>query len=181
MAITYEELELLDIFRDLGKICKTENVCGSCVGSQCLIGYGKECASRCRMKGVTYVKDGVKDMPKENTQSSYDSDEVLHMIGHLLVQCRACQTNHYDNCIISVLRNCLEKIEFGQRLDYKGTPLEYLMMLNDFDQEKARIVLAEYRKGKEATSSNENSGQTGDASRDEADSGGGACKRQRVS
>jgi hypothetical protein len=59
--------------------------------------------------------------------------------------------------------------------------LKRFRMSEDMNQDNAPIVLGEYRERKEARGSNENSGKNRDASRDEADSGGGACKRQRVS
>jgi len=30
MGITRDEIDLQQLFRDLGKICKTEDVCGKC-------------------------------------------------------------------------------------------------------------------------------------------------------
>ena len=31
-----DELNLVEIFKDLGKICKTPNVCGNCADKSCL-------------------------------------------------------------------------------------------------------------------------------------------------
>jgi hypothetical protein len=157
MAITFDQIKLIEILQDLEQICKTEPECGRCTGNRCLIGYGKECALQCREKGITYVEDGTKNLPEVEVQGGYDSYEILQTIGRFLVQCCACKKEHNDNCLISVLRNCLERIEFGQKLEYVGTPLEYLMLLNDLNPGKARIVLSEYQKGKEAKGTNEKS------------------------
>jgi hypothetical protein len=148
MGIRYDEINLQEIFQDLGTVCKTERACGHCAGPACLVGYSKECAANCRKKKVTYVEDGVANIPPSDIRGGYDEYDVLHAISHLLVQCRSCKETHYDNCIINVIRNCLEVIEFGEELDYEGTSLQYMMKVSQLNPEKGAVIMEEYQKKK---------------------------------
>lgn len=149
MAITKEELNLLQIFSDLGRICQTEAVCRKCAGRACLVGYSKDCAASCRVKEVTYVDKGFAEIPPADIRGGYDEFEVLHAIAHLLLQCRSCKKDHYEDCIINVVRSCLEVIEFGEEQVYEGDPLSYMMKIRDLDEQKADIIAEEYRLEKE--------------------------------
>lgn len=144
MGITKDELNLQDIFRDLGNICKTEAVCGQCAGRGCLIGYSKECAAQCRIKEITYVEGGYEDIPPSDIRGGYDEFEVLHTIAHLLLQCRGCKKDHFENCIIHIVRSSLEVIEFGEEQIYEGDPLSYMLKIRGIDAQKADIIAEEY-------------------------------------
>ena len=144
MGITKEELDLMQIFKDLGNICQTEAVCKKCAGRGCLVGYSKDCAAQCRVKNVTFVEDGFEEIPPCDIRGGYDEFEVLHAMAHLLLQCRSCKKDHFENCIINIVRSCLEVIEFGEEQIYEGDPLSYMVKLRGLDPQKADIVAEEY-------------------------------------
>lgn len=149
MAITKEELNLIEIFKDLGNICQTEAVCGKCSGPYCLVGYSKECAAACRIKKQTFVDNGYENIPPSDIRGGYDEFEVLHAISHLLLQCRSCKQDHYENCVINVIRSCLEVIEFGDEQIYEGDPLSYMIKIANLDTHKGDIMREEYMAKKE--------------------------------
>lgn len=148
MAITYDQLNAQEILDDLERICKTEEVCGGCAGKECLIGYSKICTRICQRDKVTYVFEGQKNMPQYDIRGGYDEYETLHGIAHLLAQCRSCKSGHFDNCIINVVRNCLEVIEFGEEQEFDGDVLPYLMRMGQKDGNKGAIILEEYKNKK---------------------------------
>ena len=148
MAITYEQVNGQEVLDDLGKICKTVEVCGSCEGKECLIGYSKICTANCMRDKVTYVYEGQQNMPKYDIRGGYDEYDVLHAIAHLLVQCRSCKTGHFDNCIINVVRNCLEVIEFGEEKEFNGEVLPYLAAMGEKYSAQGNIIMEEYQKKK---------------------------------
>lgn len=148
MAITYEQFDGEEVLEDLERICKTTEECGSCEGPDCLIGYSKISTKTCMRNQVTYVVDGQKNMPKYDLRGGYDEFDVLHAISHLLVQCRSCKTGHFDNCIINVVRNCLEVIEFGEEQEFNGEVLPYLMRMGGLDPAKGNIIMEEYQQKK---------------------------------
>lgn len=148
MSLKFQELDLMEIFKDIGMICKTESVCQKCSDKECLIGYARNSAAICRKDGVTYVPNGVEKMPLRDIRGGYDEYNCLHAISHLLLQCKSCKKDHYDNCIISVIRNCLEMIEYGETRKYEGSPLEYMMEISKLDAQKANIIAKEYQNRK---------------------------------
>lgn len=149
MAVQFEELDLLKIFRDIGKICKGEQVCGKCVCKECLVGYSRECIAYCRRKMSTFVPKGKENIPQFDIRGGYDEYEVLFSISHLLGQCCGCKEEHFENCIINIVRNCLEVIEFGEEQEYEGVPLQYLMKMATKNKVKADIMTEEYLRVKQ--------------------------------
>ena len=149
MAIMIDEINLMEIFKDLGKICKTPEVCGTCAEKACLIGYARNCTAECRKANRTGVINGYANIPPADIRGGYDEYDVLHAIAHLLVQCKSCKEDHYDNCLINVVRSCLEVIEFGEEQKYEGEVLSYLMKILQLDPTKADIIKEEYMLHKE--------------------------------
>mgnify|MGYP000948426171 CR=1 FL=1 len=149
MGTTKKDLNLMEIFRDLGKVCLTEAKCQKCADRYCLVGYAKDCASQCRVSGNTYVMDGFSEIPPSDIRGGYDEYDVLYAIAHLLTQCRSCKQDHFENCIINIVRSCLEVIEFGEEQTYEGDVLTYLMKLRNINPEKASIIAEEYTAHKE--------------------------------
>lgn len=144
MAILIDELNLLEIFKDLGNICKTTDVCGKCEEKSCLIGYARNGAAECRIAKRTGIMDGFENIPSCDIRGGYDEYDVLHAIAHLLVQCKSCKEDHYDNCLINVVRSCLEVIEFGEEQKYEGNVIQYLMKISQTNPAKAVIIQEEY-------------------------------------
>lgn len=144
MAIMMDEINLLEIFKDLGKVCKTEVNCGSCAEKGCLIGFARNCTAECRVAKRTGVPGGYNNIPSSDMRGGYDEYDVLHAIAHLLVQCKSCKEDHYDNCLINVVRSCLEVIEFGEEQKYEGNVIQYLMKISATNPTKAAIIKDEY-------------------------------------
>ena len=91
----------------------------------------------------------MKFIPPSDIRGGYDEFAVLHTIAHLLLQCRSCKQDHYDNCIINVVRSCLEVIEFGEEQIYEGDPLSYMIKIGCLNSEKGAIIRDEYVEAKE--------------------------------
>lgn len=144
MAILMDEINLAEIFKDLGGVCKTPAVCGSCADKKCLVGYARSCTAECRVAKRTGVVNGFEYIPPCDIRGGYDEYNVLYTIAHLLVQCKGCKEEHYDNCLINVVRSCMEVIEFGEEQKYEGNALTYLMKLAQLDPTKADIIREEY-------------------------------------
>ena len=144
MAIMANELNLLEIFTDLGKVCKTKSVCGNCAEKACLVGYAKNAAAECRIEKCTGLLNGFENIPPSDIRGGYDEYNVLYAIAHLLLQCKDCKEEHYENCLINVVRSCLEVIELGEEQEYKGNIIEYLADVAKHHPTKAEIIKEEY-------------------------------------
>ncbi len=149
MAITKEEINLAEIFQDLGNICLTEAHCQKCAEKACLVGYSKASTAECRIKERTYVENGMDNIPPSGIRGGYDEFNVLHAISHLLSQCRSCKQDHIDDCIINVVRSCMEVIEFGDVQGYQGDVITYLAKLQEQNPGKAMEVAEEYQRIKD--------------------------------
>lgn len=149
--ITFDQINLIEIFKDLAKICKTPQVCGSCAERDCLIGYSRNVTADCRIAKTTYVPDGYKNIPPSDIRGGYDEYNVLHAIAHLLYQCRGCMSDHCENCLINVVRSALEVIEFGEEQAYEGDPISYMFKIAGIDADKADVIRIEYLEHKNRT------------------------------
>lgn len=143
------DLNFMEMFMDLGNICKTEHICEMCASKGCLVGYAKECVAECRINDTRFVQDGFDNIPPEDIRGGYDEFEVLHAIAHLLLQCHSCKDDHVENCIINIMRSCLEIIEFGEEKIYEGNPLSYMLKIREINSEKADVIAEEYCSAKE--------------------------------
>ena len=144
MAIMIDEINLLEIFKDLGKVCKTPSVCGQCAEKECLVGYARNATAECRLSKRTGIVNGFENIPPCDIRGGYDEDNVLNVIAHLLVQCKSCKEEHYDNCLINIVRSSMEVIEFGEEQNYTGNVIEYLMSISRKYPVKADIIKEEY-------------------------------------
>ncbi len=143
MGIQNSEMDYNRVIKDLENCCLKEENCGTCNKKDCIVGYGQTCLTRCMKDGVTYVEDGTDHIPYTDFKV-YDEEEFEKGIAHILKLCRSCQYEHFDNCIISVLRNCYEIGLFGEARKYEGSNFKYLAALHAQYPEKGQRVLDEF-------------------------------------
>lgn len=140
MGIQYNEVDFNSLIKHVGKSCLTEGVCGTCKQKKCLIGYSKACITNCLKDKVTYVIDGQENIPYVDGKI-YDKHDLIDGIADLLRQCKSCDKDHFDNCMINVLRNCYEVLLFGEIQSYKGSTLLYLNDIKAVDKDVADELL----------------------------------------
>ncbi|OFI06016.1 hypothetical protein CLOACE_13970 [Clostridium acetireducens DSM 10703] len=145
MGIAKNEINFDNITKNLANCCLTEEKCGACKEEKCLIGYSKKCILGCFKNDVTYVENGFKNIPSADAKL-YDQHNLVVGISDILKQCRSCKEDHYDNCIINVLRSCYEVILFGETQKYDGSALVYLNEVKDSNKEIMQKIMEEYLK-----------------------------------
>lgn len=139
MAILNSEMKYNEVREDLEKCCLTELHCGTCEQVGCIIGYGKKCVDACQQEDVTFVDGGGDHIPFDT--KIFDEKDLVAGIANILRQCRSCDTDHYNNCIINIIRNCYEVGLFGETLDYKGSAFQYLNQIHTDKPEAARQII----------------------------------------
>ena len=87
--------------------------------------------------------DGMKNIPVTDVKI-YDKGNILNGVADILKICKSCKENHYDNCIVNVLRSCYEVILFGEEKEYKGSALVYLNGLREDNPEIAEQLFQKY-------------------------------------
>ncbi|MGL4107754.1 hypothetical protein [Clostridium sp. LP20] len=141
MGILSTEVNYNSLLNNLGKCCLTTDSCKTCKGKACLIGYSKACVTSCIKDSVTYVMDGQKNIPMADGKL-YDSHDLIDGIADLLKQCKNCDKDHFDNCLINVMRNCYEVLLLGDIQEYKGSSLLYLSAIKDVDSEISGEIMS---------------------------------------
>ncbi|MEG0295212.1 MAG: hypothetical protein RR620_00755 [Clostridium sp.] len=139
MAISYNEINFNNLIGKVGTCCLTEDVCGTCKKSDCLIGYSKECVSGCLRNKVAYVMDGQERIPLADGKI-YEKEDLVDAISDTLIQCKSCKEEHFDNCIINVLRNCYEVLLFGDIKEFKGSTFLYLTQVKENNEALATEI-----------------------------------------
>lgn len=144
MAVTNEEINFELLLEDIAENCLTEEVCGTCDKRKCLVGYTKNCLTNCIKNNVTYVENGVQNIPHMDMKH-YDKDRALHAIAHILRQCKCCQQDHFDQCLINTIRSSYEVMVLGNEIAYDGSIFMYLNKVKAIQPEYAEIILKEYQ------------------------------------
>lgn len=148
MGVMNSELNYDLILKDLGKCCLGEEQCGSCSKEQCIVGFAKGSITKCFKEGVTYVENGADSIPVADLKM-YIEEDFEAGIAHILRQCRSCKEDHFDNCVVSVLRNCYEVGLFGETKTYHGSALAYLSEINESNPQIAANISEVYKNTEE--------------------------------
>ena len=143
MEVLTKDIKFNVLISDLWNCCLTENICNKCKKKDCLIGYCKESLKECVMQDVTYVKEGMQNFPSSDLKL-YDNHNLIDGISQILKQCRSCKEDHYDNCIINILRSAYEIILFGEPQDYNGSVLVYLDKIKAINLELSSKIFDTY-------------------------------------
>ena len=136
MGVKFSEVDFQRLQKDLEKCCLGEEVCGTCNKQECIIGYAQNCIEACLKDQVTYVLEGDEKIPFTDFKLYYE-EEMAKGIAHTLKMCRSCSEEHYDQCLISVLRNCYEIGLFGETQPYTGSNFQYL---HEIHEKKERVA-----------------------------------------
>lgn len=148
MGILNSELNYDRVVTDLSKCCLGKDSCGGCEKSSCIVGYAQECITRCFKEGVTYVEGGTENIPTTDFKM-YHEEEFERGIARILKQCRSCKENHFDNCIISIIRNCYEIGLFGEAQSYEGSNFRYLNQIHQYKPEAAQRIIEQFHSEEE--------------------------------
>lgn len=132
------------VWDDLQNCCKSETVCGNCQGSECIIGFAKQCVKEYQEKPQKEVPNGAERIPTMDFKA-FDEAELEIAIAHILKECKDCKEDHVEDCIINVIRNCYEVGLFGDVQPYEGSTLQYLMHLQAEYADKSIKIAEEYK------------------------------------
>lgn len=145
MGILNTEINYDSVITDLGKCCLKEENCGTCDKSSCIVGYAQNCITKCFKENVTYIEEGSGQIPFTDFKI-YMEEDFENGIAHILKQCRSCRENHFDNCIVNIIRNCYEIGLFGEIQPYEGSNFRYLNQIHNSHPETAGRIIEEFHK-----------------------------------
>lgn len=146
MGVTFNEVNFDLLLSDLSESCTS---CGECKKKECIIGYAKECVKDCLKNNVTYVMDGCNNIPLHDSKI-FETEYLAKSIANILKQCKSCKEEHYDNCLINVMRSCYEVCIFGEIQKYEGSTFNYLNKIQNLNPDIADEIIQFFNKNKEA-------------------------------
>lgn len=149
MGILNSEMNYDRIITDLSNCCLGEESCGTCNKESCIVGYAQNCINQCFKESITYVENGSDHIPVTDLKIYIDED-FENGIANILKQCRSCSFNHFDNCIINIIRNCYEVGLFGEIQKYEGSNFRYLNQIHNTHPEVADRIIAAFHAIKES-------------------------------
>lgn len=143
MSIQFKDVNFSRVVDKLCDCCLSEDTCGECDANKCIISYGKECIKHCMINKVTGIIDGHKNIPLLDTKV-YDKETATDGIVDILKTCKSCREDHFENCIINIIRNCYEIILTGQEQEYNGSALLYINSLKEIDSDLSDKVFEKF-------------------------------------
>lgn len=143
-SINYEQL-----ITEISNCCLGEEVCGECQNEKCLIGYCKSCLLTVLKQDDRFIDGGADNIPYWDVKVYDNNEDIIEAIGFLLNQCRNCNLYHDEDCIINIVRECLEIILFGDSQEFKGSTFVYLNHIKSINSELADKIFEDYHRRKE--------------------------------
>lgn len=136
VSIDYDKL-----LGELEKCCESCDLYGSdrCIESGCLVGFAKKSVKYGKIKNSLSIPGAENLIPGEDFKV-YDKEGVSGAIAETCRQCRQCWDNHTEDCIIALVRKCLELTTLEDNIVYPGSVVAYIMELKKRDQNLADMV-----------------------------------------
>lgn len=143
MGVQFNEVNFSKLFNTMRRCCLSEEACGTCSNESCLIGYGEESIRGCMINKRTYVQGGFENLPLSDTKI-YDTDELITGIVEILKTCKSCSEEHYEDCIVNVLRGCYEVSLLGEEQNYPGSTFIYFNNIKKVNPKMAERLFDAY-------------------------------------
>jgi hypothetical protein len=134
---------LAHYLQDICSSCNQENTAG-CIKSMCLIGFSRRVIDFYQAKGNLNIS-GAETLVPTSDFKVYEKELLTASISETCKLCRQCRDNHANDCIISLVRNCMEYALWGESISYPGNIIEYLGLVRNKDSETAAFIMENYR------------------------------------
>lgn len=138
-----ESLNIPYIRKNIEGCCRSEDVCESCEGKNCLIGFAKIVSNYADLKKMLTIPSGLKLVPMQDFKV-YEAEDVIKALAVINLECKSCMDNHDDNCVINIMRSSLEIALLGQSVPFTGGSLSYIMALTNINPELGNKVMEQY-------------------------------------
>lgn len=141
------EVNLDALKEPLNKICTAcdYNDTTECNEPACLIGFARKVLEFAAHKGVLDIPGAADLMPKDDFKPYYP-ENVAPALAETCKQCRECRENHSDDCIIALVRNCLENTILQENIPYPGSVFMYLAKIKEQSSEVAALIAEQLQK-----------------------------------
>ena len=135
----YKQTEAIK--QSLDEICLGDEVCGSCSGKSCLIGFIRFIIREAREK-KDYYRDFNIDINRF-IRKNYDRRQVIKSLGLILADYYKFKWVDDDNFVIKKIKDSLEYILFNRTIDELYDLDKYVGEVKKIDREMASLLEAE--------------------------------------
>lgn len=125
----------MELVQAINKVCHTTEKCGQCAGKNCLVGFSRYANNYSKNNQTSIIPNGFDELPQSDMRGGYTDDDVLETIAKTLVFCKSCKKDHDANCVLALVRDCMEVITIGDEQDYDGDPITYLQMFAEHNKD----------------------------------------------
>lgn len=130
-----------------------ENLCRECDDhnstrcdeSRCLVGFARKTINFASQKGLLDIPGARELIPAGDFRPRY-AEQLAPGIAATCRQCKECRDNHSPDCIIALVRTCLESMLLPESIEYPGSVFVYLARLREQDPQLAELVAKEMSK-----------------------------------
>ncbi|NLY46297.1 MAG: TMEM165/GDT1 family protein [Tissierella sp.] len=135
----YTQTEALK--RSLDSICLGDDVCGTCSGKNCLIGFIRFIIKEAR-ENESYYTDFTMNVDKF-IKKDYDKKQVVKSLGLILADYNMYRWEDNEEFVVRKIKDSLEYILFNRRIDENYDIDRYIIEVKKIDKRLAKLLEAE--------------------------------------
>ncbi|MFA5524521.1 MAG: TMEM165/GDT1 family protein [Tissierellales bacterium] len=119
-----------EIKKAVEDICLGEAKCGSCVGSNCLIGFTKRALKSATEEGIFILPSEWEELPKYNPKS-FEQGKVIEALGLTIWHIIKYGNSIDENYVVNKVRQALETIALGETIPFDGDIKKYYKIMKE--------------------------------------------------
>ncbi len=123
---------LYNLNNSIKEVCLGKDVCKTCDGKQCSIGYSKLLLKNEIENEENNFKEFKNFIPKSNKK--YDRDKLAESLAHTILYIMTLTENEEEKSVVHEIRNRLENILFKESFNYTGNVEKYLKLIEKKDK-----------------------------------------------
>lgn len=127
--------------RSLDSICLGDDVCGTCSGKSCLIGFIRFIIKEARENEMYY--DGITMDVDKFIKKDYDKEQVTKSLGLILADYNMYKWEDNEDFVVRKIKDSLESLLFNRTIDETYDIDQYIIEVNKIDKRIAKLLEAE--------------------------------------
>ena len=127
--------------QSLDSICLGNNVCGTCSGKSCLIGFIRFIIKEAR-ENEMYFEGFTLDVDKF-IKKDYDKEQIIQSLGLILADYHLYQWVDSQEFVVKKIKDSLEYLLFNKTIEETGDIDHYIIEVNKIDRRLAKLLEAE--------------------------------------
>lgn len=127
--------------KSLDSICLGDNVCGTCSGNSCLIGFIRFIIKEAR-ENEKYYEGFTMDVDKF-IKKEYDKEQVTKSLGLVLADYNIYKWEDNEDFVVRKIKDSLEYLLFSKTIDETYNIDKYIIEVSKIDKKLAKLLEAE--------------------------------------